>query len=64
MNKGEETLTRRLARKIARQVELGGWHDAADYVRSDFMAVQINLVLREAKSGEIERIRSGATHER
>ncbi len=42
-----EPLNRKLAEKIANQLDIAGYDDAADYVRSDFIAVQINLVLRE-----------------
>jgi hypothetical protein len=44
-----EPLNRKIARKIARQLDLGGWHDAAAYVESDFIATQISLVLSEAE---------------
>lgn len=47
MTEKSEALNRKLARKIASQLAIAGWQDAADYVRSDFMATQINLVLRE-----------------
>jgi hypothetical protein len=47
MPKEKEPLNQRLARKIAQQLEIAGWDDAAEYVASDFMATQIQLVLRE-----------------
>ncbi len=43
----KEPLNRKLATKIANQLDIAGYEDAAEYVRSDFMAVQIGLVLRE-----------------
>ena len=54
MSDEKKSLNRNLAIKIANQLDIAGYEDAAEYVRSDFMALQINLVLREHSEIESE----------
>lgn len=50
-----EPLNRRIARKIAKQLDVAGHHAAAEYVRGDVIAVLINLVLRDAAIGKVDK---------
>ncbi len=47
MSEKTEPINRKIARKIANQLMIAGYEDAAEYVMSDFMAIQINIVINE-----------------